>query len=133
MSTPSLFSNIPGDPLGFGLGAQFHPEKVKDFLRLKNADVSRLADVSPTSVRYDRLAPAAVIERFEEIAITCNTVAEAFDGDAEKTALWFRTKNPMLGDIAPRDMIRLGRFDRLRRFIIGAMRERAPASASKAG
>lgn len=50
----------------------------------------------------------------------------AFGGDAEKTALWFRTKNPMLGDVSPRDMIRLRRFDRLRRFINGAMADRAP-------
>lgn len=133
MSTPQLFKNIPDDPLGFGLGAKFHPEKVRDFLNLKKADVSRLADVSLTSVRYDQSAPSAVIERFEEIAVTCNTVAEAFGGNVEKTALWFKMKNPMLGDVSPRDMIRLGRYDRLRRFIIGAMAERAPASAAKAG
>lgn len=83
--------------------------------------------MSVKSVRYDRNAPAAVIERFEEIATTCNTVAEVFDGDPAKTALWFRTKNPLLGDVSPRDMIRLGRYDRLRRFIIGAMVDRAPS------
>ncbi len=130
MSIAPLFSNLPeGDPLGFGLGTRFHPEKVKEFLNLKKEDVSRLANVSVNSVRYDGSAPAAVLERFEEIAVACNMVAEAFGGDAAKTALWFRTKNPMLGDVSPRDMIRLRRFDRLRKFIIGAMAERAPASA----
>src|SRR3546814_4556484 len=100
MATGMLFRNLPkGDPLGFGLGAQFHPERVKDFLRLKKEDVSRLANVSVKSVRYDGSAPAAVLERFEEIAVACNMVAEAFGGDAVKTALWFRTKNPMLGDV----------------------------------
>ncbi len=129
MSTAALFSNLPkGDPLGFGVGEQFHPEKVKDFLQLKKDEVSRLADVSIKSVRYDAAIPTAMLERFEEIAVTCNMVAEAFDGDADKTALWFRTKNPMLGDISPRDMIRLRRFDRLRRFIIGAMADRAPVA-----
>jgi hypothetical protein len=34
--------------------------------------------------------------------------------------LWFKTRNPLLGDISPRDMIRLGRFERLRKFIINA-------------
>lgn len=125
MSTAALFSNLPqGDPLGFGMGAQFHPEKVRDFLQLKKEEVSRLADVSINSVRFDAAIPAAVLEHFEEIAVTCNMVAEAFGGDADKTALWFRTKNPMLGDVSPRDMIRLRRFDRLRRFIIGAMMDR---------
>lgn len=126
MSTTGLFSNLPkGDPLDFGMGGQFRPEKVRDFLQLKKDEVSRLADVSVKSVRYDDAIPAAVLERFEAIAVTCNMVAEAFGGDADKTALWFRTKNPMLGDVSPRDMIRLRRFDRLRRFIIGAMADRA--------
>ena len=131
MSTAALFNNLPeGDPLGFGLGASFHPEKVRDFLQLKKDDVSRLADVSTKSVRFDAAIPAAVLERFEEIAVTCNLVAQVFDGDADKTALWFRTKNPMLGDISPRDMIRLRRFDRLRRFIVGAMADRTPSRKS---
>lgn len=125
MSAARLFSNIPEhDALGFGLGGAFHPERVKDFLDLKKVDISRVADVSPKSVRFDAAMPAAVRDRLEEIALTCNLVAQAFDGNVEKTALWFRSKNPMLGDISPRDMVRLGRFDRLRRFIVGAMSER---------
>lgn len=129
MPTAPLYSNLPhGDPLGFGIGGQFHPEKVRDFLQLKKEEVSRLADVSVKSVRFDAAIPTAVLERFEEIAVTCNMVAEAFDGDVDKTALWFRTRNPMLGDISPRDMIRLRRFDRLRRFIVGAMADRAPVA-----
>ena len=30
----------------------------------------------------------------------------------------------MLGDVSPRDMIRLGRYERLRKFIINAMIDR---------
>jgi hypothetical protein len=121
----SLFSNIPEhDVLGFGLGQQFEPHRVSDFLDLKKTDVSRLADVSPKSVRYDSDMPRAMYDRLEEIAITCNLVAEAFDGDVNKTALWFKARNPLLGDVSPRDMVRLGRFDRLRKFIISAMKER---------
>lgn len=121
----TLFSNIPEhDVLGFGLGQQFDPQRVSDWLELKKVDVSRLADVSPKSVRYDDNIPKAVYDRLEEIAITCNLVAEAFDGDVNKTAMWFKARNPLLGDVSPRDMVRLGRFDRLRKFIIGAMKER---------
>jgi len=47
-------------------------------------------------------------------------VADFFNGNTEKTVLWFKTRNPLLGDISPRDMIRLGRFERLRKFIINA-------------
>lgn len=132
MPTPALFQNLPqGDPLGFGFGSHFDPEKVRDFLRLKKDEVSRLADVSVKSVRYDASIPAAIRERFEEIAVTCNMVAEVFGGDAEKTALWFRTKNPMLGDVSPRDMIRMRRFDRLRRFVAGAVADRAMAATKE--
>lgn len=121
----TLFSNIPEhDVLGFGMGPQFAPQRVSEWLELKKADVSRLADVSPKSVRYDHDIPRAVYDRLEEIAITCNLVAEAFDGDVNKTAMWFKAKNPMLGDVSPRDMVRLGRFDRLRKFILSAMQER---------
>jgi hypothetical protein len=37
--------------------------------------------------------------------------------------LWFKTPNPLLGDIAPRDMIRIGRFKKLRQFILQALSE----------
>lgn len=128
MPTEAIFQNLPnGDPLRFGTGSRFRPEKVRDFLSLGNADVSRLADVSVKSVRFDAAIPAAVRDHFEAIAVICNLVAEVFDGDAEKTALWFRTKNPLLGDVSPRDMIRLRRLDRLRRFIVGAIADRAMA------
>jgi hypothetical protein len=135
MTAVSLFSNIPDkDVLGFGLGPQFQPQRVSEWLDLKKIDVSRVADVSPKSVRYDDAIPVAVRDRLEEIAMTCNLVAQAFDGDAIKTALWFKAKNPLLGDISPRDMVRLGRFDRLRKFILNAMAERmAPATNSPHG
>lgn len=115
------------------MGAAFRPDKVRDFLELQKRDVSRLAGVSVKSVRFDQGIPSAVLEQFEQIAVTCNMVAEVFDGNAAKTALWFKTKNPMLGDVAPRDMIRLSRFDRLRRFVVGALADRAAAPRGHTG
>jgi hypothetical protein len=47
-------------------------------------------------------------------------VAEYFKGDLEKTALWFKIDNPMLGDVSPREMIRAGRFKKLIKFIYNA-------------
>ena len=93
--------------------------------------MSRLAAVSVSSVRYDDAIPVQVRERLEEIANTINLVAKAFDGDAEKTLMWFRTRNPLVGDISPKDMIRLGRYERLRKFIINAMTERGPAPRAR--
>jgi hypothetical protein len=130
----NLFRNVPNrDVLGFGQGTQFQPQRVSEFLDLKKADVSRVADVSPKSVRWDDAIPAAMRNRLEEIAVTCNLVAEAFGGDVEKTALWFKAKNPLLGDVSPRDMVRLGRFDRLRKYIVSAVMERVPPSPGSIG
>jgi hypothetical protein len=107
--------------MGFGLGSSFDAKSVQSFLSLKKEDVSRIADVSPKSVRFDDAMPVPVRERFQEIANTINLVARFFGGDADKTGTWFKTRNPLLGDISPRDMICLGRFQRLRKFIWLAM------------
>lgn len=124
MQTAPLFLSVPkGDTLQFGKGDYFEPKKVADFMHLDRNAVSKIASVSSASVRWDENAPKAIRERLEEIGAIANMVADIFEGDAAKTALWFRTKNPLLGDIAPRDMVRLGRHDRLRRFIVTAIQE----------
>lgn len=121
--SPHPFSSVPNDFLGFGLGDSFRARMVPDVLGLKKADVAHLAEVSPNSVRYDEQIPERLRERLEEIAQTINLVAQAFDGDVQKTVTWFKLRNPMLGDVAQRDMIRLGRHEKLRKFIINAMIE----------
>jgi hypothetical protein len=127
MSSQNLFSTVaPDDLLAFGRGADFSPKRVADWMDLNKGEVSKIASVAKASVRYDEDAPKAVVDRLEEIANIANIVAGIFDGDAAKAALWFRTKNPMLGDVAPRDMVRLGRYDRLRKFIVTAIVDRVP-------
>ena len=127
-----LFDAVPQDFMRFGQGMAFEPRKVPYVLGLKNNDVSRLAAVSTSSVRYDDAMPEQMRDRLEEIANTINVVAGLFDGDVNKTAAWFKARNPMLGDVSPRDMIRLGRYERLRKFIINAMAERLAKPASQA-
>jgi len=117
----ALFDTVPPDLMGFGLGSSFNAKSVQSFLGLKKEEVSRIADVSPKSVRFDEAMPEPVRERLQEIAITINWVAKVFGGDADKTVTWFKTRNPLLGDLSPRDMIRLGRFERLRGFILDAL------------
>lgn len=116
-----LFDTVPEDLLHFGHGETFDAKKAAQFLSLKKSDVGRIAAVAESSVRWDDNMPEAVLVRMEEIASTINLVAKQFSGDSEKTVAWFRARNPLLGDVSPRDMIRLGRYDRLRRFIIQAM------------
>ena len=122
-----LFDTVPDDILQFGHGKSFDAKKAAQFLSLKKADVGRIASVAESSVRWDENIPEAVRLRLEEIASTINLVAKQFNGDPEKTVSWFQARNPLLGDVSPRDMIRLGRYDRLRRFIIQAMTNQVQA------
>lgn len=128
-----LFATVPPDALHLGLGRSLDAKRLTSLLALKKDDVSKIASVAPTSVRYDDAMPQAVRERFEEIANIMNMVAQSFAGDEDRTIAWFKARNPMLGDISPRDMIRFGRYDRLRRFILNAMIERRGASQPLAG
>jgi hypothetical protein len=113
--------------LGFWANETLNAREVADFLNLTKRDVAKVADVAPASVRFDEKIPKAVLERLQEIANICELVAQHFQGDVRKTELWFKTKNPLLGNIAPRDMIRYGRYDRLRRFIIDAIADNTTA------
>ncbi|MHB8474574.1 MAG: hypothetical protein ACYDC8_17360 [Gammaproteobacteria bacterium] len=116
-TTSTLFNTIPDDMLGFWANQTLQPREVVEFLDFQKADVAKVANVPVKSVRYDERIPKVVVEHLEQIAIICGLVAEFFAADAHKTALWFRTKNPMLGNLSPRDMIRYGRMEKLRQIV----------------
>lgn len=125
-----LFATVPTDFLHLGIGKSLDAKRVAALLALKREDVSKIATVSPASVRYDESMPQSVRDRLEEIASIMNMVANTFAGDEDKTVSWFKARNPLLGDISPRDMIRLGRYERLRRFVINALISRRDAATS---
>ena len=123
-----LFGNVyQNDSLQFwanhGTGRELDYERVRDFIGLSNTDLSRVARVKKASVRLDDRIPPELKERLMQIANCCLLVAKYFEDDVEKTATWFRTANPMLGDLSPKDMIRYGRFAKLQRFITEAVTE----------
>ena len=118
------------DPLGFWAGETLDARKVADFLSFDKADVAKVAGVATASVRFDRKIPIEVRERFEQIANIIGLVAQFFADDATRTALWFRTKNPLLGQVSPRDLIRAGRYGTLRRFVMEALMESTGISAA---
>jgi len=130
MTASALFATVPhSDYLRFGHGDAFDAKMVVDLLSLKKRDVSKLAQVAESSVRYDDAIPVKVRERLEEIGNVINLVAGIFEGDAVKTTIWFKAINPMLGDVSPRDMIRFGRYDKLRKYIVSAVSEQAKEAA----
>lgn len=133
MNTPRtmLFKTVPErDYLQFWPHDTFDPQRVARFLDLTKSDVAKVANVSAASVRFDQKIPKDVLDRFLEIANVCGLVAQFFNGDAIKTSLWFRTKNPLLGNLSPRDMIRYGRYEKLRRFVMEALEENAAVTPS---
>lgn len=98
-------------------------QKVVNLLKYKKADVAVAANVPLSSVRYEpQKMPFELKERLSEWATALNLV-EGFFKDQEKTLLWFTIPNPLLGEMSPRDMIRVGRFRKLLNFIQTALDE----------
>ena len=124
MSGPALFETIPKeDYLSVFPSGGTDYEKVVDLLDFRKKDVARASNVALHSVRYDPpKMPKELQDRIQEWAVALNLVAQFFR-DEQKTVLWFKTPNPLLGDIAPRDMIKIGRFKKLRQFILQALSE----------
>jgi hypothetical protein len=103
-------------------GTEPNGPKVAEFLNYKKEDVSVASGVPVSSVRYDDRMPGDLRQRMLEWAVAINLVGHFFK-DQDKTILWFQVPNPLLGNIAPRDMIRIGRFEKLLKFIQTALSE----------
>ncbi len=121
--THSLFNSVPNkDVFNFFKHGEPDGKKVVDFLKYKKNDVSVAAGIPVASVRYDDRMPPDFRVRLVEWATAINLVGSFFK-DREKTLLWFQVPNPLLGGLSPRDMIRVGRFKKLLRFIQTALDE----------
>ena len=123
LSSTSLFNTVPKDDR-LALFAHGHTDyqKVVRLLDFSKNDVAKASSIPSMSVRYDHKMPRELAERLQEWAIALAMVAQYFK-DEHKTVLWFKTANPLLGNISPRDMIRIGRFRKLQRFIQNALDE----------
>jgi hypothetical protein len=125
----NLFFTVPAhDHLGFWANQVLDAQRVAKFLSFDKREVARIADVSPASVRWDHKIPREVLDLLTEVAVICSLVAQFFHGDATKTQLWFQTKNPLLGNISPRDMVRYGRHEKLRRIVMDSLTENGIAA-----
>ena len=115
-----IFSTVPKEDY---LSFQDKPNRIAEFLEFKKEDIAKATGVSLSSVRYDEKMPSELRDRIREWATLLNLVAEHFHGDGKKTALWFTTLNPLLGNVTPRDMIRFGRYRKLFKFVVNAIAE----------
>jgi len=120
-SKPSIVNHIASEDL-LHLYRDGRPDykRIAELTKLSKADLSKIAQVAKSSVRFDAHIPEPVAARLREIANIANLVAQFFAGDAQKVGLWFEIANPMLGNVSPRDMIRFGRYKRLLNFVIDA-------------
>ena len=119
----ALFSTVPTKDFGkLFKGSDVDAERVVKLLKYKKEDVSVAANVPVASVRYDAKMPVDLRERMIEWATAINLVASHFN-DLDKAMLWFQVTNPLLGNMSPKDMIRVGRFKRLLKFIQTALSE----------
>jgi hypothetical protein len=113
METTNLFGSIPNaDPLGLFVDGQPRGQEIVGFLNLKNKEVAKAADVPVGSVRYDLKMPDILRDWLIQVGTAITLVAE-FLKNKNKTGLWFRTPNPLLGNLPPIDMIRMGRVRKL--------------------
>jgi hypothetical protein len=119
-STASLFIIVPNDDLQLWKGNMVDFQKVRQFVNLDIRDIARMTGVPKASIRFDQRAPDEVKEQLEGIATICNLVYQFFK-DEVKTKLWIQTPNSMLGNSAPRDMIRVGRYKKLLNFVTDAL------------
>ena len=120
----SIFSSIPvSDELGLFRGKGLpNYNRVKDILGYTKEDISIASGVPFGSVRFDKKIPVELTQRITEWA-TAIALVHSFFNDENKTMLWFKVPNPLLGDVAPRDMIKVGRFKKLFKFIQSALEE----------
>jgi hypothetical protein len=122
MPNPNLFKTVSSDHLHFWQGGALNYQKVRAFTGFDVRDIARMTGAAKSSVRFDSKAPREVREHLENIANICNLVFQFFQ-DEVKTKLWLRTPNPMLGNLSPRTMLRLGRSTRLLQFVNQAMED----------
>jgi len=117
-----IFSNIASkDYLSLFEGGQPKHKAVVDMLGFRKLDVAKATAVPVGSIRYDEKIPQELVDRLAEWANLLNLVAGHFSGDMKRTSMWFAAQNPMLGDMAPRDMMRYGRYSKLLKFVLNAL------------
>ena len=122
-SAQKLFDTVPSkDVLGFYRKGVPQYKKPVEFLNFKKNEIALAADTPVNSIRYDGKMPEELRQRIMEWAMAINLVASFF-GDMDKTRLWFQIPNPQLGNISPKDMIKLGRFKKLNKFILSALQD----------
>jgi hypothetical protein len=118
-----IFKSIPkSDHLQLFDNGRPSFDRITKLLGYRRSDVAAAAGLTPDKVRHDAKMPVELRERLNEWAVILNLIGEYFQNE-DKVVLWLQTSNPLLGDVSPRDMIRIGRYKKLLKFVQTALRE----------
>lgn len=117
-----LFSTVaPEDYFNiFNPNGEPDAKEITRLLDYKKKDISVATDIPVSQIRFDNQIPKEFVNRAREWGTALNLVCSHFQ-DTKKTVLWFQTPNPMLGNISPRQMIIVGRFNKLLKFVQTAL------------
>jgi uncharacterized protein (DUF2384 family) len=126
--TAAFFGTVPEDRLHLIDQGTPKMDRIAKLLEFRDKDIARATGFPRAAINLEKhKVPPEVSERILQWTQALNLVAQFFSGDEAKTVLWFRTPNPLLGGVEPRDMIRIGRFQRLYLFIRDALSDLPPA------
>jgi hypothetical protein len=101
------------------------PEVLK-MIGLSYKDAARAARIPEKSVKSGQPLPDELMVRAREWASIVGLVAGFFKRDVVKTAIWFKTVNPLLGGLSPKEMIAFGRAAKLRDIVDDAIAGNLP-------
>ncbi len=99
-------------------------ERLKDYVERAKAAVTRAQEelgIAKKNIKEFRESKALLAEEGPRLVSCREKVEKFFGGDMEKTRLWFKTPNPLLGDVSPDDMISLHKTAKLLAFIEEAL------------
>lgn len=118
MKSAPLFQTVTPPVLFQDLNNPATLKEIADTLDLSSSDLATMIEVKVSSIRWDAQMPTKLKERLQEFGSLCDLVATQFNGDHTRTAMWFKIPNPLLGEITPKDMIKMGRANVLRDLIL---------------
>ena len=115
-----LFANLPtGNLLGVikENGVYDYQQAAKLVGINSKKAVAKAAGIPELSVRYDDRMSVNLKEFFNEIISVLSIVAKEMNNDKDKVRLWFSMPNPVLGGVSPSQMILIGKYKKLLKFI----------------
>lgn len=126
MRTQQKLPSMPKDHFKFFQGnALKNGAQIPKLLSMKKQEVANIVNLPLNSIRYDEKMPKKLQDKLIEWATIINLTAGYFK-NSDKTVLWLKTPNDLLGDLSPQDMIRYGRSHKLLTFIRNALAGNKP-------